>query len=64
MIETSDDEEVQKETDIWEDRLQGAHLIDGNKGFINLWGVVRGLQGECISLVGAEVLGMPHLHEE
>jgi hypothetical protein len=32
VTETSADEGIQKETDIWEDRLQGAHLIDGNKG--------------------------------
>ena len=24
----------------------------------------KALQGECISLVGAEMLGMPYLHEE
>lgn len=33
---------------------------EGNKGFLNLWGVSRGHQRECTPLAGARALWMPH----
>lgn len=41
-----------------------AHLVGGNKGYLNPWGVSRGFQGECPSLAGAKVLEMLYLREE
>lgn len=36
MARDNSAEWVQKETDICEDGIQGAHLIEGNRGFLNL----------------------------
>lgn len=41
-----------------------VQFIGGNKSYLNLCGVSRSSRGECTSLAGAILLGMPHLHDE